>query len=660
MPSLSQLISVASKYVAWSEGHVFTIVPEQVDVVAGIRTAIGVGLALGLSLVIPEHDLAFTAVAVFWTSLCDPGGPIARRLAFMCWFILQGVIAITLGSFAAHVGPIPGGLALFAIVFGCGLTRTFGASFGPAPAQAGLIAAIAGVIGVSSPRPFGDAVELGGWFLAGAALALIITLFPWPGRSRQADRQAISAVFSRLEEMIRVLRDFDQGKKSGREAWRRIDTVLQRATRIAIERARLNVPGGVSTLFVDVAADFLSVIIAIGHRRQISGKVLEPRLQILVQQLQDVISIIGHSSDARLELEEAVAELKSSKAQLRDKLGVAATSLDNAVTDLERYLNGHAANQIKPSPTASSPILPAVKINALVWRHAVRVSVAVLASYCLGLYYGIAFFYWSSIATLVIMQPLLENTWLRVVERALGSVIGGLIAAASIQFAGGLTGQAIIITFLSALVIALRLVNYGLFILFLTPMFMLLSDCIHPSDGLVLDRVINECLGACLAIAASVLLWPERQRDSMPALVVDAIKRNMAFAQVAAGPVSREATNIGELQRQAGLANARLETAGDRSWLAGNLRDPKLQAIRELAVALRALCSTSASYSPRAISKADVSQSERLSQAAVYLERLLNNPPLESTSLELVPADELDLAVQGVVEAVSRYRAISG
>ena len=44
----SRLVSFVSRRTAWSEGHVFTIAPEQMNVADGLRTAAGMALAFKL------------------------------------------------------------------------------------------------------------------------------------------------------------------------------------------------------------------------------------------------------------------------------------------------------------------------------------------------------------------------------------------------------------------------------------------------------------------------------------------------------------------------------------------------------------------------------------------------------------------------------------
>ena len=124
----SKLVSLASRWTSWSEGHVFTIAPEQVRIVEGIRAAVAIATTLGLSLYFNFPGFAFSAVAAFWTFLCDPTGPDKLRFRIMSWFALLGCVVIALASYGAHWGPFVGGATLFLLVLACGMTRCYKAA----------------------------------------------------------------------------------------------------------------------------------------------------------------------------------------------------------------------------------------------------------------------------------------------------------------------------------------------------------------------------------------------------------------------------------------------------------------------------------------------------------------------------------------------------
>jgi uncharacterized membrane protein YccC len=329
-----------------------------------------------------------------------------------------------------------------------------------------------------------------------------------------------------------------------------------------------------------------------------------------------------------------------------------------------------SASQSKPAASEGPPAslsrtaagagpLAGRRIDALVWRHALRVAVAAVLAYVVGSWFNVTNAYWAPIAAIIVTQPLSANTWLRVWERALGSVAGGIIAAILLTYLPGPVAMAWAIVPLAVLSIASRLVNYGLFVVFLTPLFMLLSDLIHPVQGLIAARFVNEVMGACLGVAASFLLWPEKANNALAAAISAAISANMAFASAALRMDASAADDLDRLQREAGLASSRLETARERMLLEGRWRSARLQGLWDLIIALRLVCGAAAVIEVQRGEKPDIRERQRADRYDALARALLQSlagPGMKPPVLPPEPAaDELEQAVQGFLAVFGRY-----
>jgi uncharacterized membrane protein YccC len=135
-------------------------------------------------------------------------------------------------------------------------------------------------------------------------------------------------------------------------------------------------------------------------------------------------------------------------------------------------------------------------VPAPVLRHAGRVAVAVIISYTIAAQLDLTFSYWATMATVVVMQPLATSTWPRSVERMIGSISGGLLAALLVAHLSDPFELVAVIVPLAAATIALRLVNYTLYVLFLTPLFVLVTDLVHPQLGIASARANNNIIGS--------------------------------------------------------------------------------------------------------------------------------------------------------------------
>lgn len=160
----------------------------------------------------------------------------------------------------------------------------------------------------------------------------------------------------------------------------------------------------------------------------------------------------------------------------------------------------------------------------------------------------------------------------RTAGTAAGAVIAGLLLAG---LHGTLTlGFAVVILLFAALFVQRR--RYGLGVTFLTPLIvLLLATSMGDPWRDTLDRVVDTLAGAALGITAGYLLWPQWERERVPAQLARAIRGNRdymveVFATLFGATVSSE--RIGELRRQAEIATGNAEAGFQRL-----LSEPRIQ-----------------------------------------------------------------------------------
>ncbi len=593
---MSRLLAEIHRLARRTEGHIFAFTPEQIGIIEGLRASVAIAVMLGADLLFHMPTLAYGAVAAFWTCLCDPGGPERARLKTLVTYAIGTTLVIMLAAYCAHWGKTAGGLGLFVLVLICGLTRSYRPTFGPMPAPTGLIAAIAVVIGASSPRDLGGALGLGACFLLGCAWAILLCLYVWPTRPHAPARRALVAIFGRLDEMTKSLLELDLRCTGDVDPWTDYTIGHRRAVRFSIERGReivARLPAGRPRFGqgIDAAGRVFAVLMALGHYRSGRPDPFDPEAERPL--LEGLHQLLGQ---ARRQSEKIVPDPEPTLAEGTALLNEAARRqgvVAHAVTVAAGALVELARHWREPEPedhvADAAPGQPGFKIMPPVWRQALRVAVAVTISYVLGAWLDVTFSYWGTIATLVLMQPFGANTWLRVLERAAGSIVGGILTAILVAHLTSPLEMVLFIAPLSAAVIALRLVNYALFVVFVTPMFVLVSDFIHPASDLISTRVINEIIGACIGLAGSVLLWPEKEKGALSDALLAALTANMAFA----ARVLRSADtpdSLDLLRREAGVASSRAEIARQRLLLQGRSRSAHLDRVQEILVALRSIC----------------------------------------------------------------------
>ena len=163
----------------------------------------------------------------------------------------------------------------------------------------------------------------------------------------------------------------------------------------------------------------------------------------------------------------------------------------------------------RPEPLAwLRPLRDALTSRSLPARHGLRMGIAAAVAVWLSFGLDIAHGYWATITTLIVLQPYTGATMRKTLQRVGGSVLGGVLAAAlAVVARTKLAIAGIMVPFTIAAVAVLPL-NYAVFVLLLTPVFVLLAEP-HPGDWELAGlRAANTLLGGVIALAAAQLLWP--------------------------------------------------------------------------------------------------------------------------------------------------------
>ena len=673
MTMLGKLVALVSRRTLRAEGHVFAIAPERIGAAEGMHAALAMAPMLCASAILGQPDIAFGAVAAFWNCLCDPQGSRTQRLKAMMIFTGMGVVVLPLASYAAHGGHAIGVAAMFALIFLCGLTRSYKPALGPMPAQAGLIASLAVVIGIASPEPLAIAVAHGAYLLLGSAWTMLFCIFLWPIPFPQSTALTRAAIFGRLEAMAGFLASLNSQPGMDLHRWTEFDTVYRRGVRIALERGRALVAHDPRTgpdlaQSIDAAGRVLSALIAIGHAQRHTPMAIDDRSHSLFGDLRQLLQSVGAQAPQTPLISD---EMGTQAAALLRKAAERTDQTANAVAFAAKAILRLADREYAPA-TASKTRLPAnartFNVERLVWIHALRVAVASVLAFVICTSLNVTFAYWGAIAAIVVTQPISANTSLRVLERACGSLIGGTIAAVLLMSLSGPVAMTLAILPLAAVTVALRLVNYGLFVVFLTPMFMLLSDFIHPGQGLIAARFANEVVGACVGIAASMLLWRPKQDLALTTGVAVAIATNMAFACAVLRGEGQLTEALDHLQREAGLASSRLEVTRERLVLEGLRRSVRLEHLRNLTVAIRTVCGATAVIEvlrAGASDEHDRNRADRYNQVTAKMLKALTpaqgkHMAYVALGLQEIPGpetsvDDLERAVQHLLDAFDLY-----
>ena len=595
--------------------------PEAASLSEGLRAAAACASLAALAVIGHDPNLAWPAVMAFWTCLVDPGGPTRVRARVLLIFTLAATLVAVLAAGIASLGLIPAAIALLILTLGCSFLRVYGA-------EAAILSNLLVVCAVVTiAKPIGDPRQLlgfAGLCLVGCLWATLLSLTVWRIHPYGAAREAMGLAYRRLAAMAADLSKA-VGKTAGDEAWAEYAQHHRGGVRLAIEEARrltLQATGGRNDQDnVSVAGARLLTALA-GAETQFAclialSDVLEregvgkgagkgktvARLQRLALQISSVMhrldrtvtSTDGDPEPLRLAARRLAVAAEAAPARVcRLVAPMAAEAQHVADDDLDVEL-GRAvvAPTTKRSPFA--PILANLTWKSLFLRHAARVAISVGAAYLLAEGFKLPYGYWMTTTVALIQQPYLSSSWVRAIERVVGGVLGGGLAALLGLVFHSQMALVLLMFPLAMACMSFRAVNYSLYIFFLTPLFVLILDLTHPGVqevSIAGVRALNTVIGGIVGLAGSLLLWPGSEGDRLKLALADAIERNGKLAGVALASPGDDVRPIRAARREAGLASNRADETRRRAALEIWWRREELQAADAVLAAVRRLAGT--------------------------------------------------------------------
>ncbi|RZT35514.1 hypothetical protein EV147_3969 [Cupriavidus agavae] len=201
MRIMGKLVSLVNRRALRTEGHVFAVTPERIAWMEGFQALVAMAPMLCAAVLLDRSEIAFGAVAAFWTCLCDPQGSAAGRLKAMGIFIAPRAAFLPIAAYSAYFGFAASVAALLVLEFLCGLTRSYRPVLGPTPAQAGLIASLAVVIGIPSPAPLLGALLQAGYFMLGSLWTVLFCVVLWPVPFSQSACRTLASLVGHISEL---------------------------------------------------------------------------------------------------------------------------------------------------------------------------------------------------------------------------------------------------------------------------------------------------------------------------------------------------------------------------------------------------------------------------------------------------------------------------
>lgn len=576
----------------------------------GLRAACGASAMLLLGEWLGNPLFSWAAIGAFLTCLADSAGSNRARLASMGGFALAstlgGMFAATVAGWSVEAGL----LAIMACAGVAGFSRIYGAAAGLVlMLAAGVSAIMADAPVVLWPLAHSHVLI----YFAGCAWAMLLGLTVWRIHPFAPARKAVARVYGSLAELAliaaagpdqddtAVAHAAELAAHTRRHARQDIDSARRALDAVALERTesrRLY-----ENLLVRLARagelfDCITVLadLALTHYQAPAARARTARvLDAMARQLQGMQQAmargddIGVADDARImmRLRQLVARLPSA----------AARALQLVEVPLSAGTGEVAAGGLRQAARETSDTAGATRgwhhwhhwrgwwrkaashatAGSAELHHAWRCAAAAGTTYLIVHLLELPFGYWATMATMLVMQPTIADSWSRSMERAIGSVVGGALAVALCLVVHSPLALAVLVFPLTVLTMSLRPVSYGLYATFLTPVFVLVadvgSDPAHQLSNAAL-RAGNNVIGAVVAVLASYLFWPRRQPLDLPAQLRRMVVLNLAYlhdALLAAQWERMDATRLHAHRRDACIANVEAGLSLQRLMREGDL-----------------------------------------------------------------------------------------
>ncbi|CAE6722230.1 FUSC family protein [Paraburkholderia domus] len=546
----------------------------------GLRAACASTAMLVLGNLLHDPAFAWAAIGAFWTCLADAAGSNRARFASMMGFALLSTVCGAVTAFASGEGTVFAALAILAFT----TLGAFGRIWGAATSQVTILAATACVVMVDRPmRDFREGAAFLGIYLAGCLFAVVLSLTVWRIHPFGTSRASLRAVYLRLADIA-----FDSARLLEQHAapgqWATHAAKFRADARATLERSRkalANVPDSrtagretydnLLALLTESEALFAYLIAVTGACEKAPEDARRVRRAArLLTGMGEVLRRIGAATN-----EAQWNRLAGLQLRLRRLARRLESALMEPVTlksdfELVDFAPAHA-QPLGWSDSAArlltrmwSTLKANLSVQSVGLRHAARVGVTTTAGFLVIRALGLPFGYWATMATLLILQPSIAATWPRSIERAAGSIVGGVLAAAIGYAIHSPLGISLAVFPLVVATMALRPVSYSLFVLFLTPTFVLVADFATPGASefaYALTRLGNNVLGCVLALLATFYLWPTREKVDYRAYLNEAVRANLGYLRAALASPERSEKDMERLRRAAGLGSNNAEEA---------------------------------------------------------------------------------------------------
>ncbi|MFM9580413.1 FUSC family protein [Streptomyces caniscabiei] len=508
--------------------------------VARAAIALTLPLALGLAAGRPEYG-ALASMGALSGVISDTAAAYRMRLLKIAVPQLFAAVGITLGSLAYGQGWVTVG-----VLTGVALVSGMISSIGAVASVSGLLLLLNSVIGAGLPMP-------GPWWLApllmtgGGLLVLTLALLAWPLRAGVPERASVADTYRKVADLLATMTTDTPAAPDARDSYDDARFLVTQSLNqsydlVLARRARHH---GRSPELVRLLAQLNAItpLVEAAPAVRQSGRPLPAEIPVAVRHLAEAVQT-GYSGPLGLRLPEPGSETGRAVDQaLRHAADVAGEKSPDALKKA-----GDRAGRPAPLGVRALRVARNVALSGTSWRYGLRLALCVGIAQALVSLVPVPRSYWVALTITFVLKPDFGSVFSRALLRALGTVVGLVVAAAILTEVPRGWWDVPVMLLLAPLIPVFTPRGYGYQTAAITPVILLLSDTLnHQGADLLVPRLVDSLMGCAIALVAGYLLWPEswhaRVGDRLADAVADtAAYVERAFGQTPADPADRART----------------------------------------------------------------------------------------------------------------------
>ncbi|MFJ8033023.1 FUSC family protein [Streptomyces sp. NPDC096032] len=499
--------------------------PQQAPVnraaVARAALAMALPLAAGLAAGRPEYG-ALASMGALSGVIGDTADAYRMRILNIAVPQLFGAVGVTLGTLVYGQG-----WYAVAVVTAVALMSGMISTIGVVASVSGLLLLLNCVVGAGLPLP-------SPWWLApllmtgGGLLVLLLALLAWPLRSGVPERAAVADTYRTAAALLAVsgtdrTEEYDEARRAVTHSLNRsYDLILARRARhhgrspeLTRMLARLNA---------------ITPVVEAAPAAHLAGRPLPPETARALHHLAHAVET-GYTGPIALDLPVPTTETgRAVDHALRHAADVVAAP-DVDPRGIDDRLGRPAALGIRTARAARNVVL-----SANSWRYGLRLALCIGIAQALVSLVPVARSYWVALTITFVLKPDFGSVFSRALLRALGTVVGLVVAAVVLSAVPEGWGDVAVMLVLAPLIPALTPRGYGYQTAAITPAILLLSDILnHQGTALLIPRLADSLLGCAIALVAGYLLWPESWHTRVGDRLADAVADTAAYVEGAFG-----------------------------------------------------------------------------------------------------------------------------